>query len=109
MRFSHRTFIITTLALLALMCGCISLSANTPLSKSAATNFATGKPSEYFTVYCVNNKLEVGSRSLSDMQDARGMNVCRHPDKEEFYPTIMQAQEAAAELGGVGMPCKCER
>jgi biopolymer transport protein ExbD len=99
--------LVTLLALHPLVSGC-NVGFNSPAA-STTRNLAIAKQDEYFTVYCVNKKVEVGSRSLSEMMDARGTNVCLHPDKEKSYPTLMEAQDAAAELGGVGVPCKCAR
>ena len=111
MRFSRPVFLNTIFALLSFLfvSGCADLTVNPPVTSTASRNFAAGKADVSFTVYCVNKKLEVGSRSLSEMKDARGRNVCPHLDRKRSYPTLMAAQEAAEELGGVGTACMCER
>jgi hypothetical protein len=56
-----------------------------------------------YKLYCVNGKIEIGSRDLNEMKAARGDRVC----ELGAFDTFSQAIEASKRRGGVGSPCTC--
>jgi hypothetical protein len=57
-----------------------------------------------YNVYCANGKVEVDTRSLSEMKSARGSNTCLF----RSYDYRTEAVKFANAIGGVGALCKCQ-
>lgn len=56
-----------------------------------------------YRIFCVNNKLDIGTRSLEDMRLVYGASVCVLAE----FDVLEQAQEDLRRRGGVGAACKC--
>lgn len=69
---------------------------------AAATTAAQAE--EKYRVFCVNGKVDFGSRSLKDMQWDFGKNVCQLAE----FNTYREAKENVRQRGGVGADCRCQ-
>ena len=56
-----------------------------------------------YKIYCVNGKVEISTRELSDMKSLRGSQVCLL----ESFDSLAEATKAAKRHGGVGGDCAC--
>ena|SRR2546428_6506407 len=56
-----------------------------------------------YKVYCVNGKIEIGTRTLEEMKAARGNQVCLKGSFDSFDEAI----DASRRQGGVGSACSC--
>jgi hypothetical protein len=59
---------------------------------------------QVYRVYCVNEKVSFGTRTVSEMQWDYGKNVC----VLATYPTYAEAKEDVRRRGGVGAGCKSQ-
>ena len=82
--------------------GCVTAE-----SRQQQQSQQSGQPGESFRVFCVNRRIEIGSRTLDDMREARGRKVCHHPDDSQPPHTLAEAARRARSAGGVGAPCAC--
>ena len=85
------------LALPALVLSALALAA----AHAPSTRASAG---ETYTVYCVNGKIEFGTRPLKDMQWDYGANVCELAK----FDSYQSAREDARRRGGVGAACSCK-
>jgi hypothetical protein len=65
---------------------------------------AATQDGEKYRVFCVNGKVDFGSRSLQDMQWDFGKNVCQLAE----FNTYREAKEDVRKRGGVGAACRCQ-
>jgi hypothetical protein len=56
-----------------------------------------------YKIYCVNGKIEIGTRNLDEMKSARGNQVCLKGSFDSFE----EAMDASKRQGGVGSACSC--
>jgi hypothetical protein len=72
-------------------------------------SLTTAKPYDAFAqdkkykIYCVNGRLEIGTRNLEEMKAARGNHVCLKGSFDSFEEAI----DASKRQGGVGSACSC--
>jgi hypothetical protein len=59
---------------------------------------------EKYRVFCVNGKVDFGSRTLKDMQWDFGKNVCQLAE----FDTYREAKANVRQRGGVGADCRCQ-
>jgi hypothetical protein len=85
------TLLLTMLGLMT--CGCARVS-------SAETEKVASK--NVYRVFCVNGKIEVGSRTVEQMKAVRGPNVWQVKEAEH----LLEAQQSASHLGGIGQVCQ---
>ncbi len=58
-----------------------------------------------YSVYCANNRIEVDMRTLEQMKNARGSDICRLGK----FNYLSDAQSFAQKnFGGVGAACSCK-
>jgi hypothetical protein len=69
---------------------------------NAATTAAPAQ--EKYRVFCVNGKVDFGSRTLKDMQWDFGKNVCLLAE----FDSYREAKENVRRRGGVGADCRCQ-
>jgi hypothetical protein len=65
---------------------------------------ASSPVQEKYRVFCVNRKVDFGSRSLQDMQWDFGKNVCQLSE----FNTYREAKADVRKRGGVGADCRCQ-
>jgi hypothetical protein len=98
------SFAIYWVACASILAGTSSLMA---AERGTAANHATRpliqQAAKKYKLYCVNGKIEIGSRDLNEMKAARGDRVC----ELGAFDTFSQAIEASKRLGGIGSPCPC--
>jgi hypothetical protein len=70
------------------------------LAVSAEKGFSATK----YSVFCANGKVEVDSRTLTQMKSARGSGTCII----KSFDNKMDADKSAKSVGGVGASCKCK-
>ena len=81
------------LIILGLMtCGC---------AKVTRAETETGTTKTVYRVFCVNGKIELGSRTVEQMKAVRGSNVWQIKEVEH----LSEAQQSASHLGGIGQSC----
>ena len=98
------SFAISLIACACLWAGTSSLMARERgITATRATRPLLQQSLKKYKLYCVNGKIEIGSRDLNEMKAARGDRVC----ELGAFDTFSQAIEASKRLGGVGSPCPC--
>jgi hypothetical protein len=99
----------TSLAISLVTCACLLAGTSSLMAADRGTtaNHVTRpllqQSAKKYKLYCVNGKIEIGSRDLNEMKAARGDRVC----ELGAFDTFSQAIEASKRLGGVGSPCPC--
>jgi hypothetical protein len=84
-------------AALALLC---ALAAHAPATRAVAPHAAQAQ--EKYRVFCVNGKVDFGSRTLEEMRWDFGKNVCVLHE----YDSYREAKDDVRRRGGVGAECK---
>ncbi|MFN2596422.1 MAG: hypothetical protein ABR563_04455 [Pyrinomonadaceae bacterium] len=64
---------------------------------------AAAQTLEKYRVFCVNGKVDFGSRTLQEMQWDFGKNVCQLAE----FDSYREAKDDVRRRGGVGADCKC--
>lgn len=102
MHIHKRRIIICLLMLAAILSSSMSvLTRSGSLSAFAHTQTQT-QPKRY-KIYCVNGKVEISDRNMTDMRAARGSRVCLL----ESYDSLSETIQATKRYGGVGADCTC--
>lgn len=58
-----------------------------------------------YTVYCARGRIEVETRNLAQMRQARGSNVCQMG--QSFTTRSSAVRLADRSYGGIGASCSC--
>jgi hypothetical protein len=72
-------------------------------SRASASSSAIAQQGKY-RVFCVNGKVDFGSRTLQEMQWDFGKNVCLLRELDSYH----DAKEDVRRRGGVGAACSCQ-
>ena len=71
--------------------------------QQSCTGSAGPETAKRYKLYCVNNRIEIGARTLEDMKWARGDQVCLF----NSYETLLEAEAAANHFCRIGAGCSC--
>lgn len=88
---------------LALLFALAAHVAPTTSARATVVN-ATAQTQEKYRVFCVNGKVDFGSRTLQEMRWDFGKNVCQLSE----FDSYREAKEDVRRRGGVGADCKCQ-
>ncbi len=83
------------------ICGFLLTSAP---QQARASVLQEQQPEKKYKLYCVNGKVEIGTRTLEDIKWARGEDVCMLAS----FDNLSEAEEAANHYGGIGADCSCQ-
>jgi hypothetical protein len=79
-----------------------ALAAHVSPTSARATVMATQEQEKY-RVFCVNGKVDFGSRTLKEMQWDFGKGVCQLSE----FDSYREAKDDVRRRGGVGADCSC--
>jgi hypothetical protein len=74
------------------------------VSPTSARATPTQEPEKY-RVFCVNGKVDFGSRTLKEMQWDFGKGVCQLSE----FDSYREAKDDVRHRGGVGADCSCPK
>jgi hypothetical protein len=92
---------LTAILSLALL---FALVAHVAPTDARASVVALSQEQEKHRVFCVNGKVDFGSRTLQEMQWDFGKNVCQLSE----FDSYREAKDDVRRRGGVGADCKCQ-
>jgi hypothetical protein len=93
-----------TLAVALSLALLFALATHVAPTTSARANVAMAQAQEKYRVFCVNGKVDFGSRTLQEMQWDFGKNVCQLSE----FDSYREAKDDVRRRGGVGADCKCQ-
>ncbi|MFL6230245.1 MAG: hypothetical protein ACJ741_15845 [Pyrinomonadaceae bacterium] len=89
---------------LALLCALAARAPATRALLAPAPAASARQAQEKYRVFCVNGKVDFGSRTLEEMRWDFGKNVCVLHE----YDSYREAKDDARRRGGVGAECHCQ-
>jgi hypothetical protein len=104
MRNARRLGTPPALALLVLLAAFGAHGSRASAGSGRRAESTAAQSQEKYRVFCVNGKVDFGSRSLQDMQWDFGKNVCQLGE----FDTYRKAREDVRKRGGVGADCRCQ-